>query len=197
MNGDLLFRVALAVMLAITVGVGGYHRWQAAKSGEKISRRDEGRLLFFAIRLSGLALLLVVVAYLIDPQSFRWATLGLPFAVRWSGAVLGAIAISLLYWTLNALGTNITDTVVTRRKHTLITTGPYRWIRHPFYVTLLMFVLATSLLAANWLMALIGVAVFALLAIRMPIEERKLAERFGDEYLAYKARTGMFVPRLR
>lgn len=197
MIGETPFRVALAVMLAITVGVGGYHRWQAAKSGEKISRRDEGRLLFFAIRFSGLAMFVVVVAYLIDSQSFRWATLGLPFSVRWSGAVLGAIAAGLLYWTLNALGTNLTDTVVTRRKHTLITTGPYRWIRHPFYVTLLMYVFATSLLAANWLMAVAGVVVFVLLAVRVPIEERKLAERFGDEYLAYRARTGRFLPRLR
>jgi protein-S-isoprenylcysteine O-methyltransferase Ste14 len=60
----------------------------------------------------------------------------------------------------------------------------------------LLLVLACFLLAANWFMALAGFAVFALLAIRSPIEERKLAERFGDEYLAYRARTRRFLPRV-
>jgi protein-S-isoprenylcysteine O-methyltransferase Ste14 len=78
----------------------------------------------------------------------------------------------------------------------LVTTGPYRWLRHPFYVGVLLLVLACFLLAANWFMALAGFAVFALLAIRSPIEERKLAERFGDEYLAYRARTRRFLPRV-
>lgn len=186
--------LSVAVMFATTLAVSGYHRWQAAKSREKISRRDEGGLLFLAIRLSGAALFAATLAYLINPELMHWAAMPLPPAVRWSGAVVGATAIVLLFWTLNALGANLTDTVVTRRHHTLITTGPYRWIRHPFYVEVLLLVLACSLL--NWFMTLVGVAVFALLAIRSAIEERKLAERFGDEYLAYRAQTRRFLPRV-
>jgi len=197
MIGELSFRIALAVVFALTVAVTGYHRWQAAKSGERISRRDEGRLLCFAIRLSGLALFATALAYLANPDLVEWAALPLPHSVRWSGTAIAALAIGLLYWTLNALGTNLTDTVVTRRNHTLVTTGPYRWVRHPFYVATLWLVVASSLLAANWFMAVVGTAVFVLLAVRVSIEERKLAERFGDEYLAYQARTGRFVPRLR
>ena len=40
---------------------------------------------------------------------------------------------SLIVWAFQSLGSNLTDTVVTRRQHTLITHGPYRWVRHPFY----------------------------------------------------------------
>lgn len=197
MSGEAPFRIALALVFASTAAVSGYHRWQAAKSREKLSRRDEGRLLFCAIRASGLALFVAVFAYMSDPALMEWAALDLPHAVRWCGALVGAIAIAELFWTLDTLGTNLTDTVVTRRNHTLVTTGPYRWIRHPFYVGLLLLALTCSLLAANWFMAFAGLVVFVLLGIRSAIEERKLAERFGDEYLAYQARTGRLLPRLR
>jgi len=39
----------------------------------------------------------------------------------------------LLIWTLRTLGANLTDTVITRKEHTLVTSGPYRWVPHPFY----------------------------------------------------------------
>ena len=62
----------------------------------------------------------------------------------------------LLFWTFHSLGKNLTDTVVTRREHTLVTHGPYRWVRHPFYDVVLLWGLSMSLLTANWLMALLG-----------------------------------------
>ena len=45
----------------------------------------------------------------------------------------------LLIWTLRSLGPNLTDTVVTRQAHTLVTRGPYRWVRHPFYGCMALF----------------------------------------------------------
>jgi hypothetical protein len=46
-------------------------------------------------------------------------------------------------------------TVVTRREHTLVTHGPYRWVRHSFYGVAFLGVLAFSLMAANWFLALV------------------------------------------
>lgn len=40
-------------------------------------------------------------------------------------------------WTFIVLGPNLTDTVVTRKVHGLVTTGPSRWVRHPFHVAAL------------------------------------------------------------
>jgi len=56
----------------------------------------------------------------------------------------------LLVWMFRTLGRNLTDTVVTRKEHTLVTTGPYRWIRHPFYTSAGLLGVANSLAAANW-----------------------------------------------
>ena len=59
-------------------------------------------------------------------------------------------ASGLFVWTFRSLGKNLTDTVVTRRQHTLVQHGPYRWIRHPLYSSAALLIAALSLIAANW-----------------------------------------------
>jgi protein-S-isoprenylcysteine O-methyltransferase Ste14 len=190
------FRIALLTILILTMVVGGYHRWQAAKSGDRISRKEEGLLLAVSLRLAGLCVWIATLAYLIDPAGMRWAELPLPSWLRWLGAVFGVLGFALMFWTLTNLGKNLTDTVVTRAHATLVTTGPYRWIRHPFYVTVLLLVLAVTLLAANWFIGLCGLVVFVSQVIRTPIEERKLIEKFGDQYRGYMATAGKFFPKI-
>jgi protein-S-isoprenylcysteine O-methyltransferase Ste14 len=86
--------------------------------------------------------------------------------------------------------------VVTRKEHTLVTTGPYRWIRHPFYTSAALAILGNSLAAANWFIFSAGSLVFVLMAIRVRKEEENLIARFGDDYRNYMQRTGRFLPRL-
>ncbi len=190
------FRIAAAIAIGVTMSIGVYHRWQAAKAGERVSRRDEGLLLAVVLRLAGLAMWIGTFAWLIRPQSMAWAMLPLPDAVRWSGAVLGLLGAGLMYWTMTSLGKNLTDTVAVRREAYLVTRGPYRWVRHPFYLTAAVLMAAITLLSANALIGAAGLAVVALLAVRTPIEERKLLEQFGEPYRRYRAATGAFLPRL-
>ena len=123
-----------------------------------------------------------------------WASLPFPAWLRWTGAAIGAITPLLLLWTLRSLGPNLTDTVVTRQAHTLVTRGPYRWVRHPFYDCMALFTLSLGLMSANWFVLAAGVAVFGLLAARSRTEELKLLERFGEPYRSYRASTGRFLP---
>lgn len=107
-----------------------------------------------------------------------------------------AIACGLLVSTFLSLGENLTDTVVTRQTHTLVTHGPYRWVRHPFYDSAALLALALSLITANWLFFVTGVVLFCLSIIRTRTEEEILVARFGDSYRAYMERTVRFLPRL-
>jgi protein-S-isoprenylcysteine O-methyltransferase len=95
-----------------------------------------------------------------------------------------------------SLGKNITDTVIIRREHSLITHGPYRWIRHPLYTFGALLFLSLSLVTQIWLIPLLVVPTFAILLQRTTIEEKALQERFGEEYTQYSQRTGRFFPRL-
>ena len=140
--------------------------------------------------------MLGLFAYMANPSWMAWSSVILPNWLRWIGVALGTIGGVLLVWTLRTLGTNLTDTVVTRREHTLVTSGPYRWVRHPFYDAVALCMVANSLAAANWFLLLTGVALFALIVVRTRREEENLVARFGDSYRAYTQRTGPFLPRI-
>jgi protein-S-isoprenylcysteine O-methyltransferase Ste14 len=196
MSNDQTFRALLGLCFAVCMPIGIYHRHRAAASGETLSRRDEGLFILIALRLGGLMAWVALLLYLIDPTRMAWAAVPLPAWLRWVGAVLGLVVVPpLMFWVFRSLGTNLTDTVVTRKGHTLVTHGPYRWVRHPFYGVAFLMFLACSLMTANAFIALLGLFEMALLVARTRIEERKLIERFGEEYRSYMQRTGRFLPR--
>ena len=116
--------------------------------------------------------------------------------VRWVGVGIGAVAMTLLVWTLRNLGKNLTDTVVTRREHTLVMKGPYRFVRHPFYDAVALAVVANALVAANWFLLAGGILGVALMVLRTSREEERLLARFGDSYRTYRERTGRFLPKI-
>ena len=138
-----------------------------------------------------------MLAYLIAPRWMAWASVPLPSAARWIGVGFGVVAGGLLIWTFRSLGRNITDTVVTRRDATLVTHGPYRWVRHPFYLAFALAVIGNSLVTANGYLAVTGMGAFLVIVARTSIEERNLVERFGDDYKRYMRTTGRYLPRLR
>jgi protein-S-isoprenylcysteine O-methyltransferase Ste14 len=195
MPSDLTFRALLMLSFMLCLPIGVYHRVRAA-SGERLSRRDEGVFVMVALRLFGLVAWAALLTYMINPRWMAWSSLPVPTWVRYTGAALGVLIVPpLLFWVFHSLGRNLTDTVVTRREHTLVTHGPYRWVRHPFYGVGFLGLLAASLITANWFIALTGAVVIALLVYRTRTEEAKLIERFGDEYRAYRNQTGAFFPR--
>lgn len=195
MAEDGLFRWIILAGMVVVLPVGIYHRWRA-HTGEKLDRGQEGLWIFVLLRLAALAGLAGLLAYVIEPRWMAWSSVPIPVGLRWAGVVLGALTAALLVWTFRTLGTNLTDTVVTRREHTLVTSGPYRWVRHPFYVAFALATTANSLVAANWYLFACGATAFALLVLRTRTEEQKLVERFGDAYKQYMERTGRFLPYL-
>ena len=197
MADDQTFRLILALGMAAFLPVALYHRVRAQSSGETLDRRQEGLFILLTLRPVGLAAMGGLVAFILNPAWMAWASAPLPVEMRWTGVAIGLPTVALGVWTFHSLGRNITDTVVTRREHTLVTSGPYRFVRHPFYVTTALALTANALTTANWFIALMGSAALALMVIRTRTEEAKLVERFGDDYRRYMARTGRFFPRLR
>lgn len=192
---DAPFRIVFLVVFLAVVLVTLYYRSRSWASREKLDRWQEGPFILFTLRPIGLVLWLTVIAYIVDPVWMAWSSTSLPSSLRWLGVGVYVAAVALLVWTLRSLGMNLTDTVVTRRDHTLVTHGPYRWVRHPFYASMALLILANALVAANWFFLLIGAVFLGLIALRTRTEEEQLLTRFGESYRVYRDRTGRFVPR--
>ena len=196
MDLDATFRPIVAVAFFTIIAIALPFRIRSQSTGERLDRTQEGLVTMVGLRLAGFLLWAGVIAFMISPASMSWSSLPLTATPRWSGVVIVALTAILLLWTLRSLGPNLTDTVVTRRAHTLVTHGPYRWVRHPFYGCMALFLTAIVLMTANWFLLVTGVACFAILAARSRTEEAKLLERFGEPYRAYRASTGRFIPGL-
>lgn len=197
MQGDALFRLVLILGIVFVMPVGVFHRLKAHAAGDKLNRREEGLFILLTLRPLGMAGMIGLLLFVIDPRWMAWSAVPLPDGVRWVGAGVGVIAGALFIATLRALGPNLTDTVVTRAQHTLVTTGPYRWVRHPFYLASALAVVANALTAANSFIGVTSAAAVVLLMIRSTREEHHLKKRFGIEYTRYARRTGRFLPLLR
>ena len=197
MNQEATFRAFLAVGFFTVLVLTLYHRLRSWASKEALDRRQEGLFILATLRPAGLLLWLGVIAYLVNPAWMAWSSVPLPAWLRWTGLGLFTIGVGLLTWTLRGVDTNLTDTVVTRRAHTVVTHGPYRWVRHPFYDAMALLILAIALIVVNWFVLVTGAVVFGLLAVRSRTEEANLLARFGEPYRAYRQTTGRFVPKLR
>lgn len=196
MGDDHTFRIILGVGILVFMPFAIYRRVRSQATGESLDRRQEGLLILIVLRPLGIAMMVGVIAFVINPASMAWSSVPLPAWLRWTGVAIGVIAGVLLTWTLSHLGENLTDTVVTRQKHTMITSGPYAWVRHPFYTSTALAIVANSLATASWFIFSTGCLALTLLVIRCTKEEENLIARFGDEYRDYARRTGRFVPRI-
>jgi protein-S-isoprenylcysteine O-methyltransferase Ste14 len=111
------------------------------------------------------------------------------------GAVLFACGIALAVWARLNLGNNWGMPTSQRVDPELVTSGPYRFVRHPIYTGLLTAMLGTALV--NNLLGLIVVAVLVAYFYYCGIvEERNLAATFPDTYPEYRSRTKMLIPFL-
>ena len=191
------FRILAAMILFTGMGISGYYRRKADRdTGERIPRKVDGTALMRVIKLGGLILWLSPLVYLINPLWMTWAKMGLPDWTRWLGVGIGVLCTLGVYWLFSSIGSGITPTSATLKQHVLVTSGPYRWVRHPLYTVGSSMFVSFGIMADNWFIAALGVLAFIAMAIRTPKEEASLIAKFGDEYRAYMKRTGKFFPKL-
>jgi len=120
----------------------------------------------------------------------RWATLSWSTAV----AILLALAFTLTAWTLtvNRPG-NFRIIPEPKDDGQLITTGPYEWIRHPMYTSLLLLAAASALLINGWWAWFNWLALLIVLIFKLAVEEHLLEQHFAA-YKDYKSHTKRLIP---
>jgi protein-S-isoprenylcysteine O-methyltransferase Ste14 len=193
---EYIFRILAALILFTGIGISSYFRSKADRdTGEKISRKADGSAMMTIIKLGGLVLWLSPLVYLINPGWMAWSKIGLPEWVRWLGVGSGILCVALIYWLFSSIRSGITATSATRAEHKLVTSGPYRWVRHPLYTVGSSMFISFGIIADNWFIAVLGILAFLAMAVRTPKEEANLIEKFGNEYREYMKQTGRFLPK--
>lgn len=130
----------------------------------------------------------------------RWAADPWSAPMWGSGAVVLVLmlaSVALFDWTTRTMGRNWALVARTRSDASLVTAGPFAYVRNPIYLALAIFMIALSIASGHEAQLLIAVPVYALATVlRVRLEEKVLRAAFGDAYDAYAARTKRFVPGL-
>jgi protein-S-isoprenylcysteine O-methyltransferase Ste14 len=112
--------------------------------------------------------------------------------------VLGPSSVVLAWAATRHLGKQWRYEAALSEDHELIQTGPYHWVRHPIYASMLGMLLATGAAWSWWPMFAVALAVFLVgTEIRVRAEDRLLAERFQDAFAEYRSRVKAYVPFIR
>jgi protein-S-isoprenylcysteine O-methyltransferase Ste14 len=172
--------VKLAIFGLVSVGIVAFS-WRSLSD-----RRSHGFYRFFAFEMI-LALVLVnAEAWFRDPlsprQIFSWLVLLASLRLAAHG-----------FYLLRVVGQPEGDFENTTQ---LVTVGAYRYIRHPLYGSLFLFVWGAFLKAPSCLGLLLGLGTSLALVLAAKMEEAENLARFGEIYAAYVKTTKRFIPFL-
>ena len=184
---------ALAVVLfGAAVGVQAFHGTEGIRGG----KGDESKL---NRRESVVRILMILVLYL--------AITFIPFADRrgigviiagsgwrWLGVAFCGLGYAFIFWSGLALGRQYSAEVTIQKDHQLITSGPYRWIRHPRYLGVVALAVGLSLAFRSWIGLIAAPFILAALLLRIRDEEALLHREFGKEWETYARQSWRLLP---
>jgi protein-S-isoprenylcysteine O-methyltransferase Ste14 len=193
-----IFVAALLLFMVVQVRVAGLDVLRRVfRRTAGVARLDRGSLLLVTVA-AGLG---IGGAFFLE-ANVPSATIGVGEpAIRWLCFAAGVTAIvsgSLArQWAISTLGRSFTLNVQVTAGQTVVTNGPYRWVRHPSYTADLLAFVGIGLALGNWL-ALLAAATLPLLGllIRIHVEEGALLTNLGEPYRAYAKGKKRLVPRV-
>jgi len=140
------------------------------------------------ISLGTLMLCGSILEYFLRVKGVSWIFFAAGWVVALCSFILRRRAIAALgrFWSLH---------VEIRETHQLVREGPFRWVRHPAYFSMILEILSIGLILQSWITMLVVYAAFLpTLAARIRIEEKALIEKFGDAYIQFKRTTPALIP---
>jgi protein-S-isoprenylcysteine O-methyltransferase Ste14 len=178
--------LTLAAWALVEVGV----RVREIIQGRGRAARDRGTRVLIAVTL-GAAIVAALAARSVAPG------LRMPAPLRIAGDAVMWLGLALRVWAIAALGSGFRTTVEVEPGQAVVSSGPYRWIRHPSYAGLLLIVVGLGAAVGNWV-SLAACVVLPVPAIvwRIQVEEAELDRVLGQAYRAYRSHRARLIPRL-
>ena len=115
-------------------------------------------------------------------------------ALAWIGAVLCIAGLIFCVWARFTLGRNWSGIVILKGGHELITSGPYKFVRHPIYTGLLTMFVGTAIVLGHIAGIIAMPFVIVSLWVKLRSEEQLMLKKFPNEYAAYQQRVKRLIP---
>ena len=167
--------------------------WLASRGAKPVERREPlgSRLLHILPLLLAVWLLWAerLPGSILNERLFPWAPWGF-----WLAAFVADAGMLFTVWARVHLGGNWSGIVTIKRDHELIVDGPYALVRHPIYTGLLVAFIGSAVAGGQWRGVLAVLVAWWALWRKLRVEERWMAERFGQQYEAYCRRVPALVP---
>lgn len=146
----------------------------------------------------GIRVLVIIAAFVLyQYPATRHFLMNGPFstaspAVEWFGVFVCACGIAFAIWARFYLGRNWGTPMSLKKDAELVTSGPYRYVRHPIYSGMILAMLGTTLVIFWWIVPLICFSVYFVLAAKK--EEGIMSREFPNTYPDYMKRSKMLIP---
>jgi len=160
---------------------------------DTLATEDDDRKSYIYLQLSSFAVLIYAI---LDFTEWHYTRLSQwePWVIL-AGFIVYLLFAILRYQAITNLGKYYNLRVAKYEEHQLITHGIYAGIRHPFYLTALLSVLAISLIFSSWgALALSLLLAIPAIVYRINIEEEFMLQHFGSEYQEYMKQTKRLIP---
>ena len=157
--------------------------WMVIERRQAMNRRPDATS--FDRRSLLVMQLFVAAGIVLAAVTLRVTPTALPYDPATFAVSLGAVwaGIGLRWWSFRTLGRYFTFTVMTSANQPVITTGPYRVLRHPSYTGILLILAGIGLGFGNWLsLAAITLVPLAGFVYRIRVEEAALSATLGSAY---------------
>jgi protein-S-isoprenylcysteine O-methyltransferase Ste14 len=154
-----------------------------------IERRVDPTRVVISVSLGGgFALAIIAARHRLWMFGGGWASIAV-------GLAISAVGVALRTWAIVTLGRFFSYDVTIQPGHHVVTSGPYRWVRHPSYTGGLVALLGLGITlgSSGAVLAITGLPLVGVL-IRIHYEERTLLEALDGGYEAYAGRTSRLIP---
>src|SRR3989339_566948 len=190
---------AINILVALNLLVSMSANYSGAKKGLKtsITKVVERPATFLQKVPPNIAALVLVLTIL---SIFKIGSLTDNFEIQFESIRIAGLIMFLVFswlqvWAYKSLGKNYAQDIVILKEHQLYTTGIYKFIRHPQYISQILSDLGAGLALLSFTVVPIVILIeLPLFIMRASVEDKLLQKYFGEKFSEYKKQSGFIVP---
>jgi len=114
--------------------------------------------------------------------------------LRYIGLAVYLVFSWIQVWSFKSLGDNYSQDIMIKKKHELVTKGPFKLIRHPQYMCQILLDLGATAATLGYVVGLLALIEIPIYIMRASVEDKLLYKYFAEKFSDYKKKSGFMIP---